>query len=524
MVSENGQTVPRRYSIALIMDTTSTPPNDIMPGTSELDPALCYRIMLARDSRFDGRFFTAVKTTGIYCRPICPTPAPKRENCEWYLSAAAAQGAGFRPCIRCRPEHAPGLDVRHGDSLVARALGLLEEHWSGSPLGVRAIAARLGVSERTLHRSFRREIGASPKEFEDTRQTLFAKELIVDSSLSMTDIAFAAGYGSVRRFNASFKGLFQRPPSLLRREASQRHQQGIEESGIVLRLPYREPYHFPSIFQFLEQRAIPGVESVVGGEWRRVVSIGESTGVVAVRDFAEKRYLEARVAIDDLSKLAAAKARISRIFDVDADAAKIDQQLSTHAFLTEDIRSRPGVRIPGVWDGFEICIRAILGQQISVVAARTLAGRIAAKFGKQIEDLPGGDGLTCAFPTPEELSGADFEGLGIMPARAETIRSVAQLLCEEPALLTGAWPSEEARARLLGIRGIGPWTASYIALRALNDPDAYPERDLGLMQALAGWGDAVANAWRPWRGYAAIRIWTLPQPSVMNKASSGAVS
>lgn len=522
MVSENGQTVPIGCSIALVMDTTSTSPIDNMPGASELDPALCYRMMLARDRRFDGRFFTAVKTTGIYCRPICPTPPPKQENCVWYPSAAAAQGAGFRPCIRCRPEHAPGLAVRHGDSLVSRALGLLQEHWSEYPSGgVRAIAARLGVSERTLHRSFRREIGASPKEFEDTRRTLFAKELIVDSSLSMADVAFAAGYGSVRRFNANFKDLFQRSPTSLRHEASQKHQQGVGDSGIVLRLPYREPYHFPSIFQFLEQRAIRGVESVVGGEWRRVVRIGESIGVVAVRDFSKKRCLEARVAIDDLSKLAAAKARISRIFDIDADAAKIDQQLSTHAFLAEDVRSRPGVRIPGVWDGFEICIRAILGQQISVVAARTLAGRIAAKFGKKIGDLRGGDGLICAFPTPEELADANFEGLGIMPARAETIRRVAQLLCQEPTLLTGAWPSEEARARLVGIRGIGPWTASYIALRALGDPDAYPEKDLGLMQALAGWGDGVANAWRPWRGYAVIRIWTLPQSSVMNKASSG---
>lgn len=228
-MSENGQTVPRGCSIALVMDITSSSPIDNMPEASELDPALCYRIMLARDRRFDGRFFTAVKTTGIYCRPICPTPPPKQENCEWYPSAAAAQGAGFRPCIRCRPEHAPGLAVRHGDSLVSRALGLLQELWSESPSGgVRAIAARLGVSERTLHRSFRREIGASPKEFEDTRRTLFAKELIVDSSLSMADIAFAAGYGSVRRFNANFKDVFQRSPTSLVMKRAKNISRGLE--------------------------------------------------------------------------------------------------------------------------------------------------------------------------------------------------------------------------------------------------------------------------------------------------------
>jgi AraC family transcriptional regulator of adaptative response / DNA-3-methyladenine glycosylase II len=465
--------------------------------------------MLARDVRFDGRIFTAVRTTGIYCRPICPTPPPKRVNCTWYPTAAAAQSAGFRPCLRCRPELAPGLDRRSYSTLARRAVAIMDENPDDQVVGM--AASRLGVSARTLHRAFLREFGASPKDVHATKRALLAKGLIVDSSLSLAEVAFAAGYGSIRRFNASFQKLYGRPPGALRR--SEQRDASSKEAGIVIKLPYREPYAHRDLIGFLETRAIPGVEAVRAGVWSRTFDLAESVGVIEISNDADRSQLIARIWLDDVAKIPVLRARLMRLFDVESDPAAIDAVLSVDTKLAGDVASRPGVRLPGAWDGFEIAVRAVLGQQISVSGARTLAARIAERHGTAVTMVAARErGLERTFPAAKGLVEAPLEGLGIMPLRARTIRDVARVFVETPDLLSAAWPTEEVIARLEAVRGIGPWTSAYITLRGIGDPDRFPPGDLGLRQALDGADEKRATAaWRPWRSYAAIRLWTMPQ-------------
>ncbi len=352
----------------------------------DLDHDACYRAVETRDSRFDGRFFTAVKTTGIYCRPVCPARTPKRENVVFYVSAAAAQEAGFRPCLRCRPETSPDLGAWRGASnTVSRALVLIEAGALDEG-DVETLAGRLGVGGRQLRRLFRQHLGASPIAVAQTRRLLLAKQLIHETSLSMTEVALASGFGSVRRFNETFQQLYDRPPIALRRATL---ACASATSAVTLKLPYKPPYDWAAMLAFLAPRAIPGVEVIEGGAYARAIAIGGAKGAFIVRPAANNR-LAVTVQFPKLEALPAIIARVRRLFDLAADPLAIGDHLSQDAHLAPLVATRPGLRVPGAWDGFEVGVRAILGQQITVTAAIRIAGKIAAQYGAPLDEpIPG---------------------------------------------------------------------------------------------------------------------------------------
>ncbi|MCC7266017.1 MAG: DNA-3-methyladenine glycosylase 2 family protein [Caulobacteraceae bacterium] len=479
---------------------------------ADLDSEACYRALQTRDARFDGRFFTAVRTTGIFCRPVCPARTPKQENCIFLPTAAAAHQMGFRPCLRCRPETAPGVAAWRGSAnTVARALHLIAEG-ALDQNGVDDLAARLGVGDRHLRRLFDKYVGASPISVAQAHRLLFAKQLITDTRLPMTEIALAAGYASVRRFNDAFREAYDRSPSELRRSSA-----GADAGDkLMLKLPYSAPYDWDAILGFLSLRAIPGVEQVKDGAYRRTFALGEARGVFEIRPARGEKALALTVQTSDISALAAIVARVRRLFDLDADIAAIDGHLSQDPLLARWIEERPGVRVPGAWDGFELAVRAILGQQVTVIGARTLAGRLTDTVGEPLAATAGADeSLTHLFPTAEQVAAIDPIGIGLTRTRAATLRGIAQAMADDPRLLRAYETLEETVAKLEALPGVGAWTAHYIAMRALREPDAFPASDLGLLRALEtaegrpSPKDLLqrAEAWRPWRAYAAMRLW-----------------
>jgi AraC family transcriptional regulator of adaptative response / DNA-3-methyladenine glycosylase II len=470
-----------------------------------LDPDICYRALSARDPRFDGRFFVAVSTTGIYCRPICPARTPHRDHVTFYPTAAAAQEAGYRPCLRCRPETAPNIGAWRGTSnTVSRALALIE---SGAldEGDVEALAARLGVGDRQLRRLFQEHIGASPLAVAQTRRILLAKQLIHETGLPMTEVALAAGFGSTRRFNDIFHRLFGRPPSALRRRGAAR-----DGSALELTLAYKPPYDWDAIIGFLAARAIPGVEMVTPLVYRRTFA----GGTIAVSHEPQRHRLRVALRLTDVGTLPAILLRVRRVFDLDADPETIAAHLSADPVLAPLVARRPGLRLPGGWDGFEMAVRAVIGQQITIAGARNLLGKLVAAFGERRD---GGEaGLTHIFPTPERLIGQEIAALGMPGARGRAIANIAQATLADPSLFERAASLDEAIEKLCAVPGIGDWTAQYIAIRALREPDAFPASDIGLLRALAENGMrptpnsvlARAEAWRPWRAYAAQHLWT----------------
>lgn len=478
----------------------------------ELDPRACYRALRSRDARFDGRFFTGVTSTGIYCRPVCPARTPARRNVSFYATAAAAQEAGFRPCLRCRPEAAPGTPAWRGTrTTVSRALRLLAESPGDRPPSVEDLAARLGVGDRHLRRLFAQHVGASPVSVAQTHRLLFAKRLIDETRLPMAHVAVAAGYASVRRFNAAVRNAYGKPPTALRRLRAA----PANGAGIVLDLAYRPPYAWDAMLAFLARRAVPGVEAVEGGEYRRSIRLDGSAGVVAVSCVPEAHALRARFHIQDTSKLLQAVSRLRDVFDLHADAAQIDAHLAGDPSLAPLVAARPGLRVPGAWDPFELAVRAVLGQQVSVAAARTLAGRLVDAFGEALPAPYADAALRRLFPAPERLAGANLTRLGLTRARAATLRSLARAVAEGRVCFDAGSDPGTLLEQLQRLPGIGPWTAQYIGMRALEDPDAFPAGDLGLRAALADgspWSEsrlaARAERWRPWRAYAALHLWT----------------
>jgi AraC family transcriptional regulator of adaptative response / DNA-3-methyladenine glycosylase II len=463
----------------------------------ELDADRCYRAMSSRDARFDGRFFVGVATTGVYCRPICPARTPKAENVRFFACAAAAQEAGFRACKRCRPETAPGTPAWVGSgAVVGRALRLIRE---GGPTDVEKLAARLGIGGRHLRRLFDEHLGTSPAAVGRAWRAHFARNLLDQTDLPIADVAAAAGFAGARSLQHAINAAFGVPPSALRRASG-------SGSGISLRLPYRAPLAWDALVGWLTQRAIPGVERVEGGVYRRAVRLGTSIARVEV-ERAEGNALRLTLGSVESEGLLAIVERARRVFDLDADPDAIATHLSTDPRLAPIVAARPGLRLPGAWDPFETAIRGILGQQVSVAAATTLSGRLAERFGEPI-DL--GPGLTRLFPRPEVLADVDVGEIGVTRARARTIQVFSQAVASGELALDASLGLDDAVARLCALPGIGPWTASYIAMRALGEPDAFPAADLGLRQA-TGLGprelEAVAEAWRPWRGYAAIHLW-----------------
>jgi AraC family transcriptional regulator of adaptative response / DNA-3-methyladenine glycosylase II len=472
----------------------------------ELDRQVCSRARLARDARFDGRFFIAVLTTRIYCRPVCRTRASKESNVRYFPTAAAAAEAGFRPCLRCRPESAPGCPAWTGTrNTVSRALRLIGE--SGlEDGGVEALAEHLGVGARHLRRLFLKHVGATPSAVARTRRLHFAKKLIDETALPMGQVALAAGFGCVRRFNDAIRALYQRTPTQIRRLARQTAKP--PENAYLFHLDFRPPYNWRRILEFLAARATPGVEAVQAGRYLRSISVSDRHGFVEVAFEESRNALAVRLRFDEPRSLLLIIERVRAMFDLNADWPLIAATLRADPALASLVRTEAGLRVPGCWDGFELAVRAVLGQQVSVKGATTLAGRLAQSFGQRFSPAPG---LTHLFPTPEVLAGADLAGIGLTRARGETVRALARAVCDGRIRFDGVLDHAGLGARLRELPGVGRWTAEYVAMRALGDPDAFPAGDLHLRRKAGNCTERElerrSESWRPWRAYATLLLW-----------------
>lgn len=504
------------------------------------------RARVSRDPRFDGRFFVAVTSTGIYCRPICPAPSPQSAHVRYFATAAAAAEAGFRPCLRCRPEAAPGTPAWLGTSAaVRRALRLIDAGTLDEQT-VEDFAAHVGIGARHLHRLFVRHLGASPIAVAQTRRLHFAKRLLDETTLPMTEVALAAGFGSLRRFNDAFRRTYGRSPRQLRRDGPQaaRHDSG----SIRLRLAYRPPYDWPFARDFLAARAIPGLERVDGTGYVRTIALPDvatagatgaasaagaaggtvSHATVRVTPVPGRHELEVCVRGAPSGALLQVVLAARRTFDLRADPALISRAFRGDPLLGPLVRRRPGLRIPGVWDPLECAVRAVLGQQVSVAAGRTLVARLVARAGRTVAAVPAGgagsdpapgldrltqEALTHVFPSAQSLAQADLSGLGITGTRIAAVRAIARAVLEQR--LDFDAPADEVAAALEALPGIGPWTAQYVALRALGEPDAFPGADMVLRRMTSAGGkslstrslEARAESWRPWRSYAVMHLW-----------------
>lgn len=502
-------------------------------------PGQLFRAYETRDARFDGRFFVGVKTTGIFCRPVCPARTPLRRNVDFYSSAAAAFAAGLRPCLRCRPERAPVLRaLAGGEALVARALGAID---AGDLNGgsVEELSARIGVTSRHLRRLFETHLGATPVQVAQTRRLLFAKQLIEESALPLTDIAFAAGFNSVRRFNTVFRDTYARAPSALRRTqalaqattktptptrtrtpAPAHADASRGRDAMLIRLGTMQASAFAQLLGFYRTRAFRGVEVVSEVAYARSIVLGGVAGGIEVRHDVRSDALCLGCEIKELMQLPRVVARVKRMFDLDAPLAAVQGHLLHDRLLRPALREP--VRVPCAWDAFELAVRAVLGQQISVKAASTLSGRLVERYGAPLDTTHsqrgGEDAPVRLFPPPEVLARAhvaDICALGIIRARAQTLIGLARHVAATPDWHTRYSGLEAFTAELTALPGIGPWTAHYIAMRGFADPDAFPASDLGLLRSARALGIAStarelerhAERWRPWRAYAAQALW-----------------
>jgi AraC family transcriptional regulator of adaptative response / DNA-3-methyladenine glycosylase II len=488
----------------------------------ELDSRRCYSALKAHDARFDGRFFVAVSTTGIYCRPVCTARIPGRDRCSFFANAASAERAGYRPCLRCRPELAPG----HAPTDAVRTAA----HWAVARIEAGALnegdlerlAAEYGISSRQLRRVVETEFGVTPVELAQTRRLLLAKQLLTDSALNMTEVAFASGFASVRRFNHLFKTRYGLNPTALRRQGKPMAHADV----ITLKLAYRPPLNWSCLVAFLASRGAAGVECAAGQRYLRTASL-EAGGIThrgwfAAEPLPQQAALRLEISSTLMPALAPLLARVRRLFDLDANPRIIEEHLSRDPRLRPIVRRQAGLRVPGAFDDFELALRAVLGQQVSVKAASTLFGRCATAFGEPASgefavvkpvDMPH-EQLKFFAPTAERLAGAKLReliALGLTKKRAETIRALARTIADGELKLEPGVDIDETIQSLQALPGIGAWTAHYIAMRALGYPDAFPHADLGLMKALglrkAGDILAAAEPWRPWRAYAAHHLW-----------------
>jgi len=485
-----------------------------------LDFDTCYRAVLARDPRFDGRFYTGVTSTGIYCRPVCPARTPARRNMRFYPHPGAAEAAGFRACRRCRPETSPGSpewNVRA--DLTGRAVRLIADGYVDEH-GVDGLARRLAVTERHLRRLLVAELGAGPLALARSMRMQTARRLLAETTMPITEIAFASGFASVRQFNATFLESYGRPPSslrpALRQPAPPGGTAGPDGAWLTLKLACREPFDGPALLDFLAARAVPGVEQVSGSRYARTIRAPGGPGLIeltlpgapAPGGRPEPGHVLLRARLPGLRGVGRVVSRCRQLLDLDADACAINAVLAADGLLAPLVAARPGLRVPGTYDGFELAVRAVLGQQVSVPAARTLAGRLAGRFGTRLE-MPDRS-PSVLFPGAADLAGADLSGLGLTTARQATLRALAAAVASGTLELDHGADPEETAARLGELPGIGPWTIAYILMRAVGDPDAFPVSDLGLRRALDSLGGSTAQAdrWRPWRAYAAVHLWT----------------
>ncbi len=486
-----------------------------------LSNEVCERARISRDPRFDGLFFIGVKTTGIYCRPVCKVRLPLSKNIDFYRSAAAAAEAGFRPCLRCRPETAPGTPAWSGtQAVVNRALRLIGEGALDSA-SVDALAERLGMTDRHLRRLFMEHLGASPKAIAQTRRMHFAKSLLDNSNLSIIDIALAAGYGSVRRFNDHFKASYGKSPREIR------GKKGLEKSAeLTFYLGYRPPYNWKFMLEFLNKRAISGIEWIADDAYLRVFQLGGELGWLQVKNLPDQNRLVCRVSYPKVTSLGLVKEKIKRIFDIDANPSEIALSLSNDKLMKNVLDRNGYLPVPGCWDPFEVSVRAIVGQLVSVTGAITTMKTLVKEYGEKVNvDLP----LTSLadspeasdvylFPKPEDLCDIDYQRVRLSRAKIKAIAGLAKAVVDGHIRFDLTMDSEELLEKLLGITGIGPWTAGYIALRALREPDAFLSGDLVIRQVVSSLQKRTAlisikeleeesQEWRPWRAYALMQLW-----------------
>lgn len=473
------------------------------------------------DPRFDGWVFCGVTSTGIYCRPSCPARTPKREHVRFFATAAAAQAAGFRACKRCRPDATPGSPEwdRRSD-LVGSAMRLIADGVIDRE-GVAGLARRLGYSERHVHRELVAVAGASPLAIARANRAQTARILLETTSLSATEVAFAAGFQSVRQFNDTVRAVFACSPTKLR--AASRARASVEQaSAIVLRLPFRAPLAAAELIAFLNARAVPGIEEPLDGAYRRSLSLPRGEGVVELRP--RQRHVEARFWLQDLRDLGPATQRCRSLLDLDADPLSVLEHLGEDELIGPFVRDAPGRRVPGHVDAHELAVRAVLGQQVSIAGARTLAGRLTSAYGKPLQRPVGA--VTHTFPSAAALSEADPEKLAMPSSRKRALIDLADALISGAVQLDAGAGRMQARTQLLRQRGIGPWTADYIALRALRDPDAFLPSDLGVRRALEALGEdgkpataqRLSQRWRPYRGYALMHLWAQLSPAAAQSA------
>lgn len=498
----------------------------------DLEFERCYRAVDSRDQRFDGWFYTGVTSTGIYCRPSCPAVTPKRQNVRFYPSAAAAQRSGFRACRRCRPDAAPGSpewDVR--TDVVGRAMRLIGDGVVDRE-GVPGLASRLGYTERHLHRMLTAQLGAGPLALARAQRAQTARILVETTDLGLSEIAFAAGFGSVRQFNDTIREVYGSAPSRLR--AGRSRPADVNPGTIALRLAYRPPLHVDALLDFLALRAIPGVEETGDGSYRRGLRLPHGPATASLTPLPG--YVAATLRLADMRDLAPAVARCRRLLDLDADPEAVDATLAADPALAAPVAKEPGVRAPRSIDGFEMAVRAIVGQQISVTGARTVLSRLTRLAGSALPSPPVDQGIgssssgvsgresldqreqggaLCAFPSAQEVLALPDEGFAMPAARRETIRDVARAVADGTLDLDPGADREEMTRRLTALPGIGPWTAGYVAMRGIGDPDIFLPTDLAVRRGAAALGlpddaktlDSYAARWRPWRSYAVIRFW-----------------
>ena len=479
---------------------------------SQEDTAL-YHALASRDPRFDGVFFVGVTSTGIYCRPVCTARTPKAANCRFFSSAEAAEKAAFRPCLRCRPELAPGNAPVDDAHRIARLFAerLEEGVLDDEETGLEQVAAQFGLSSRQVRRIVQQELGVSPIELVLTRRLLLAKQLLTETRLPVIEVAFASGFASLRRFNDAFSTRYGMPPSRLRKESAA----GSEDTPagtLTLQLGYRAPFDWSGLLAFLRARTLLGVELVREEEYLRTVRLGAHHGWVGIRHAPEKRALLAEISPSLTPVLPALLTRLRHVFDLCARPDLIAAHLGADPLLAEAVARNPGLRVPGAFDGFELAVRAILGQQITVRAATTLAGRFTIAFGERIE-TPHPE-LTHLSPTPQRIAAAtvdEIASLGIVGARARSIIALAEVVASGRLPLHAGAEPETAMRELIALPGIGPWTAHYIAMRALRWPDAFPKEDVALRKALGGItasaAEELSRPWSPWRSYATLHLW-----------------
>jgi AraC family transcriptional regulator of adaptative response / DNA-3-methyladenine glycosylase II len=496
------------------------------------DPAALYNALISRDPRFDGVFYVGVTSTGIYCRPVCTARTPKAANCRFFNSAEAAEKANFRPCLRCRPELAPGnAPVDDAQRIASLVASRIDEGMLDDGAGLERIAARFGWSSRQIRRIVHKELGVSPIELVLTRRLLLAKQLLTETTLPMSEVAFASGFSSLRRFNDAFSGRYGIPPTHFRKAASGTAAGDRIDAAptLTLQLTYRPPFDWTGMLSFLKQRELKGAERIENDTYLRTVQLGRHAGWIRVGHAPQKRALQVELTHSLTPVLPALLGRLRHTYDLSARPDVIGSHLGIHPVLAAAVARNPGLRVPGAFDGFELALRAILGQQVTVKAATTLAGRLVEAFGEPIETPHAG--LERLSPTAERMAAAstdDVARLGIIQTRAQSIIALGREVASGRLTLEAGADPATTIAQLIALPGVGMWTAHYIAMRALRWPDAFPKEDIALRKALGrvtpAEAEAMSQPWRPWRSYATLHLWQSGSATDDAKQRSGTTS